>query len=65
MIVTFIIMNIAMIIWLYLVPLKHRKNMAKKDVEYQLTISNQNSKAGGEDGRKSPPFTPIPIEMNA
>ncbi len=69
MIIIFIIVHIALIIWLYLVPFKYRKTMSKKDVEYQLSMYNKkierNSKVIEKIAEKSPPFMRIPIETKA
>jgi len=65
MIFFFVVLQIFLITWLYQVPLKHRKNMAKKDIEYQLSISNkksdENGKAVGKNAVKTVPFSRIPI----
>ncbi|CAF0911366.1 unnamed protein product [Rotaria sp. Silwood1] len=37
----FVIIHIILLIWLYLVPLKHRREMAKKDLEYQQSMSKE------------------------
>jgi hypothetical protein len=67
--VIFIIKHIILITWLYLVPFKLRKDMVKKDIEYELSISKKNigrnSKAVRENRGNSPPFTRIPIATNA
>jgi hypothetical protein len=37
----FIILHILLVIWLRLVPLKHRKQMKEKDVEYRSLIAQK------------------------
>ncbi|CAF4288381.1 unnamed protein product [Rotaria sp. Silwood2] len=37
----FIVIHIVLLTWLYLVPLKHRRQMAKKDFEYRQSISKE------------------------
>jgi len=65
MITVFIIMHIVLIIWLYLVPFGHRKNMSKKDLQYQFLISNmiieKNSKDIGKNTERSSLFMRIPM----
>jgi hypothetical protein len=65
MIIIFIVLQILLITWLYQVPLKHRKNMDKKDIEYQLSISKkkngENNKFIGKNVVKTVPFSRIPI----
>jgi hypothetical protein len=65
----FIVMHIALIIWLYMVPLKHRNNMAKKDIDYQLSLSDKkkrkNNKAVGNNAEQAPLFSRISIEKKA
>ncbi len=59
----FVAMHIALITWLYLVPLRHRKNMAKKDVQYRLSIikkkEGQSSKNVGKNLEQSPPLASV------
>jgi hypothetical protein len=63
----FILMHIGLFTWLYLVPLRYRKNMKKKDDEYQLSLINKkrnpnNNKKTGGNISESPNFSRIPIE---
>jgi H+/Cl- antiporter ClcA len=59
----FFAMHIALLIWLYLVPLRHRKNMKKKDIQYQLSLTNKKTNRNNNNsGKESPPFSRIPIE---
>lgn len=57
----FILMHIGLITWLYLVPFKHRKNMRKKDAEYEMEISAK--KNNGKKWKKSNSFSRIPIDI--
>jgi hypothetical protein len=60
----FIILHIALIIWLYMVPFKHRKNMAKKDMQYKLSINrekNKNNRLSTNSLRKSSSNSCIPL----
>jgi len=62
---TFIVVHIVLITWLYLVPFKYRKYMARKDIEYELSMSrmksDQNRKIVRKNGRKSLSFTRVQI----
>jgi hypothetical protein len=64
----FVVMHIGLLTWLRFVPLKHRKDMKNRDVEYQLSLtskknnqSHDNNNNGGK-ANDSPPFARIPIE---
>jgi hypothetical protein len=69
LIATFIVLHILLITWLYLVPFKYRKDMVKKDIEYELSMSkmksDQKRKAVGKNRRISLSFTGIRIGTNA
>jgi len=62
----FVVAHICMIIWLYLVPLKHRKNMKKTDNRYERLLStkktNKNEDITEKQSAKSGSFSRIPIE---
>ncbi len=62
----FVVGHIALIMWLFLVPLKHRKNMKKAGARYERLLStkktNQNDDITGKSSRKSSSFSRIPIE---
>jgi len=47
----FIMIHVAMIIWLYRVPLKHRKQMKQKDYRYRILMLE---KMNGNDNRSFP-----------
>ena len=60
----FILMHIALIAWLYAVPFKHLKDMAKKDEEYGLMADkkkNQNNNSAGNNWNNST-FSRMPIQ---
>ncbi|CAF1501414.1 unnamed protein product, partial [Rotaria sordida] len=61
----FIGIHVIFLIWLIFVPLKHRKNMANKDIQYGLSIvekkRNRKSKWSKEQRKKSSAYTPVPI----
>ncbi|CAF1489915.1 unnamed protein product [Rotaria sordida] len=61
----FIGIHIIFLIWLIFVPLKHRKNMANKDIQYGLSIvekkRNRKSKWSKEQRKKSSVYIPVPI----
>jgi hypothetical protein len=54
----FIVMHIVLFIWLYMVPLKHRKNMAEIDIDYQLSVSHKMKSKNNKTVRKN---SKIPI----
>jgi hypothetical protein len=60
----FVVGHIALIIWLYLVPLKHRKNMTKTSAQCEQLLSikkrNKNNDMTRKNSRKS--FPRISIE---
>jgi hypothetical protein len=52
-IILFILIHIGLLLWIYFVPLKHRRNMEKEDSDYRQIISNKDKKT----------FDYIPISM--
>ena len=62
----FVAIHIALLSWLYLVPLKHRKNMARTGLDYERTLSMKKSSPKrisiGTKPPDSPPFARIPIQ---
>jgi hypothetical protein len=62
----FVVGHIGMIIWLCLVPLKHRESMKKADTRYERLLStkktNQTDDITGKNSVKSDSFSRIPIE---
>lgn len=62
----FIVLHIGLISWLFLVPLKHRKDMRQKDIQYEMALSGkkpvENPKKHGKKSKKSNPFSRIPID---
>ena len=62
----FITKHILLIAWLYLVPLKHRKNMKDKGIYYERSLStkkaNQGKTSAGMKLDASSTFSRIPIE---
>jgi hypothetical protein len=64
-IILFIVGHLAMILWLYLVPLKLRKNMKKMGAKYERSLSikkpNKSDDTTSKNQKRSS-FSRIPIE---
>ena len=62
----FTLIHIALLGWLYFVPLRHRNNMKKTGLEYERALvdrkGNQRKSTGVSKQQKSSPFARIPIE---
>ncbi|CAF4490816.1 unnamed protein product [Rotaria socialis] len=58
----FFILHFIFIIWLFLVPLKHRKHMADKDVQYSLDKKNRRKcKSDKTQKKTSSGYTAVPV----
>lgn len=61
----FIIVHLILVIWLHLVPLKHRKNMLEKDIQYHLSMTNKKKYQSNKGVKKSVSFSRILISTEA
>lgn len=62
---SFILTHIGLIIWLYSVPIKHRRNLAKKDSLYEQSMLNSkegSNRINGRTNSKTSSFSRMPIE---
>lgn len=59
----FMFIHILLLIWLYTVPLRHRKNMERKDKEYCLALLNKTKgQSATKQSEESSGYERIPIE---